>query len=238
MKRRDLDRSKRVLVEKRDEISVTIARAESPIPAAGGYRGDTVDQANANTEAELQIHLHQTDARGKRDRAMLALLLGCGLRRSELVMLKSHQVQKREDHWVIVDLVGKARHVRTVPIPPWVKEDLDAWTSAAGIREGKLFRSVRKNGAVWGSGVTQNVVWYVVKKCAQRAGIDRIAPHDLRRSCARLCHSAGGELEQIQFLLGHISVQTTERYVGCKQRLDKAVNDRIELGTAKSAELP
>ena len=176
--------------------------------------------------------------RGKRDRAMLALLLGCGLRRSELVMLKSHQVQKREDHWVIVDLVGKARHVRTVPIPPWVKEDLDAWTSAAGIREGKLFRSVRKNGAVWGSGVTQNVVWYVVKRCAQRAGIDRIAPHDLRRSCARLCHSAGGELEQIQFLLEHISVQTTERYVGCKQRLDKAVNDRIELGTAKSAELP
>jgi site-specific recombinase XerD len=86
--------------------------------------------------------------------------------------------------------------------------------------------------------VTQNVVWYVVKKCAQRAGIDGLAPHDLRRSCARLCHSAGGELEQIQFLLGHISVQTTERYVGCKQRLDKAVNDRIELGTAKSAELP
>ena len=63
MKRRDLDRSKRVLVEKRDEISVTIAGAESPIPAAGGYRGDTVDQANANTEAELQIHLHETDLR-------------------------------------------------------------------------------------------------------------------------------------------------------------------------------
>lgn len=115
---------------------------------------------------------------------------------------------------------------------------MDAWISSAGIREGKLFRSIRKDGAVWGLGVTQNVVWYVVKKCAQRAGIDRLAPHDLRRSCARLCHSAGGELEQIQFLLGHISVQTTERYVGCKQRLDKAVNDRIELGTVKSAELP
>jgi integrase len=131
---------------------------------------------------------------------------------------------------VIVDLVGKARHVRTVPIPPWVKEDVDAWTSAAGIREGMLFRSIRKDGVVWGLGVTQNVVWYVVKKCAQRAGIGRLAPHDLRRTCARLCHSAGGELEQIQFLLGHISVQTTERYVGCKQQLNKAVNDRIELG--------
>jgi site-specific recombinase XerD len=53
--------------------------------------------------------------RGKRDRAMLALLLGCGLRRSELVTLKSDQVQQREDHWVIVDLVGKARHVPPYP---------------------------------------------------------------------------------------------------------------------------
>ena len=52
-------------------------------------------------------------------------------------------------------------------------------------------------------------------------------PHDLRRSCARLCHDSGGELEQIQFLLGHVSVQTTERYIGCKQRLRVAVNDRL-----------
>ena len=78
-----------------------------------------------------------------------------------------------------------------------------------------------------GSGVTQNVVWYVVKGCAKLAGIDKLAPHDLRRSCARLCHSAGGEIEQIQFLLGHASVQTTERYIGCKQKLGQAVNDRI-----------
>ena len=106
---------------------------------------------------------------------------------------------------------------------------MDVWISAAGIREGKLFCSIRKDGAVWGLGLTQNVVWYVVKKCAQRAGIDRLAPHDLRRSCARLCRDAGGELEQIQFLLGHISVQNKERYVGCKQQLNKAVNDRIEL---------
>ena len=78
--------------------------------------------------------------------------------------------------------------------------------------------------------MTQNVVWYAVKSCAKRAGIDKLAPHDLRRSCARMCHVAGGELEQIQFLLGHASVQTTERYLGCKQRLSQAVNDRIGLG--------
>jgi site-specific recombinase XerD len=66
-----------------------------------------------------------------------------------------------------------------------------------------------------------------VKEYAAKIGVSKLAPHDLRRSCARLCHEAGGELEQIQFLLGHVSVQTTEKYLGCKQRLRGAVNDRI-----------
>lgn len=166
--------------------------------------------------------------RGKKDSAMLGLLLVCGLRRSELVALELDQIQQREEHWVIVDLVGKAGHVRTVPVPFWVKTAIDTWTSAATIAEGRLFRSIRKNGVRWGRGLTQNVVWYVVKECAERARIDKLPPHDLRRSCARLCHAAGGELEQIQFLLGHATVQTTERYVGCKQKLSHAVNDRIE----------
>ena len=69
----------------------------------------------------------------------------------------------------------------------------------------------------------------MVKAAAKRAGINKLAPHDLRRSCARFCHSSGGELEQIQFLLGHASVQTTERYLGCKQKLRQAVNDNLGL---------
>jgi DnaK suppressor protein len=63
MNRRDLDRYKRMLLESQSEMSVTSAEAKSPIPAAGGHRGDPVDQASANTEAELQIQLHKTDAR-------------------------------------------------------------------------------------------------------------------------------------------------------------------------------
>ena len=66
------------------------------------------------------------------------------------------------------------------------------------------------------------------------AEIQNLAPHDLRRSCARLCHESGGELEQIQFLLGHASVLTTERYIGCKQRLSRAANDRITLHSENS----
>ena len=80
---------------------------------------------------------------------------------------------------------------------------------------------------IWGNGMSPKVLWDVVRVAAARAGIDKLAPHDLRRTCARLCHVAGGELEQIQFLLGHVSVQTTERYLGCKQKLRCAVNDRL-----------
>jgi hypothetical protein len=91
----------------------------------------------------------------------------------------------------------------------------------------KLLGKVSSAGKPWGDGVTEKLVWHVVKEFAARIGIDRVAPHDLRRTCARLCRAAGGELEQIQFLLGHISVQTTERYLGCTQRIAAAVNDRI-----------
>ena len=81
----------------------------------------------------------------------------------------------------------------------------------------------------WGDGITPKAIWHIVKAAAKRAGIREFAPHDLRRTCARLCHLAGGELEQIQFLLGHASVQTTERYLGCKQKLSQAVNDNLGL---------
>src|SRR5229473_1406083 len=173
--------------------------------------------------------------RGRRDGAMLGLLLGCGLRRSEVVGLRLDQLQLRESHWVIVDLVGKGGRLRTVPVPVWCKGLVDVWLRDSGVSEGKVFRRVLKNGARQDAGVTANVVWYAVKRCSKRAGIENLAPHDLRRSCARLCHGCGGELEQIQFLLGHASVQTTERYIGCKQNLKEAVNDRFGISVESDA---
>jgi site-specific recombinase XerD len=167
--------------------------------------------------------------RGKRDYAVLATLLGCGLRRSELIHLTVEDLQQRDGRWAIVDMVGKGSHVRTVPVPAWVKTAIDLWTVAAGIKTGRLFRCVNKTGSVWGESITEKVVWWAVREFARKANLEGLAPHDLRRTCARLCHEAGGELEQIQFLLGHESVQTTEKYLGCKQRLRVAVNDSIGL---------
>jgi site-specific recombinase XerD len=165
--------------------------------------------------------------KGKRDRAILAVLLGCGLRRRELADLEFTHLQQREEHWAIVDLIGKGGHIRTVPVPEWVKATIDQWVTAAGVSTGRLFRCVCRAGKTWGDMVSERVVWHVVKQYAKAVGFAQVAPHDLRRSCAKLCHTCGGELEQIQFLLGHVSVQTTERYLGCKQRIRGAVNDNI-----------
>ena len=142
-------------------------------------------------------------------------------------MRKLGHIQQREEHWAIVDLKGKAGHTRTIPMPGWVKNVVDQWIQAANITSGKLFRRVHKMGKPWGEKLTEKAVWHVVRQHAVKADIHKLAPHDLRRTCARLCYAAGGELEQIQFLLGHVSIQTTEKYLGCKQRIQGAVNDKI-----------
>jgi len=120
--------------------------------------------------------------KGKRDSALLALLLACGLRRHEAVTLTLDHLQQREDHWAIVDLVGKAGHVRTVPVPGCVKFEFQEWLNAAGIDRGKLFRRVHKVGKTWGDGMTEKSVWHIVKDSSKAIGLDKLAPHDLRRN--------------------------------------------------------
>jgi integrase len=147
--------------------------------------------------------------KGLRDRAILAVLLGCGLRRSEVAALTFAHVQQRDGRWCIVDLVGKHGRVRTAPMPNWVKVAIDAWTSAAVVANGRVFRPVNRADQAGGEVLSEKVVWQLIKPYAETAGVPGIAPHDLRRTCAKLCRAGGGELEQIQLLLGHASVQTT-----------------------------
>jgi integrase len=151
----------------------------------------------------------------------------CGLRRAELASLRAEDIQIRQGHRAIVDLVGKGNHVRTVPMPIWVQKyrrqvaqsRADKYRTnlqdCQSSRNSLGKRHLRERRLVRGS------------NCAQRLEFEHLAPHDLRRTCAKLCHVNGGELEQIQFLLGHASVLTTERYLGCKQNLEKPVNDRF-----------
>ena len=144
-------------------------------------------------------------------------------------MLTFAHVQSRDGRWCIVDLVGKHGRIRTAPVPTWVKVAIDAWTSAAGVGDGRIFRGVNRADQVKGDRLGEKAVWQMLQQYAKAAGLAGIAPHDLRRTCAKLCRAAGGELEQIQMLLGHSLVETTERYLGTKQNLIYAPNDAIKL---------
>jgi integrase len=104
--------------------------------------------------------------RGKRNYAILAMLIGCGLRRGELLGLRVDTIELREGRWIVANLMGKAGHVRTVPIPAWVKSAIDEWKAASGIMEGPIFRSINKMGRVWGSGMT-------AKGCCGRSFVKR-----------------------------------------------------------------
>jgi integrase len=119
--------------------------------------------------------------------------------------------------------------VRTVAVPVWGKQAINAWTTAAGIEEGKLLRPVLKSGKVVGESLSDWAVWSVVEQSAKEIGIQRFGAHDLRRTCTKLCRKNSGDLEQIKFLLGRSSIQTTERYLGSEQEIAIAVNDNLGL---------
>lgn len=175
--------------------------------------------------------------KGLRDRALLAVLLGCGLRRSEAAALTFVDIQQREGRWVVVDLVGKGNRVRTVPMPSWAKAAIDAWAQQAGIADGyldrmntgRVFRSVHRHGALDGESMTAQAIADVVKEYAERCGLKGLAAHDLRRTFAKLAHQGGSGLDQIQLSLGHASIRTTERYLGLEQDLHDAPCDRLGL---------
>ena len=126
--------------------------------------------------------------KGKRDRALLAVLVGCGLRRKEATALAVEHIQLRDARWVIVDLIGKGGRVRTVPMPSWAKNAIDAWITAAGIDSGLIFRSINKRGLVTGNSMTARSIFDVVKMFGLRIGVPNVAPHDLRRTFAKLAH--------------------------------------------------
>lgn len=169
-----------------------------------------------------------TTVKGLRDRAILAILVGCGLRREECAGLTVGHIQQREGRWVIVDLVGKRSKTRSVPMPAWCKFAIDSYLLAAGIADGPLFRSVRRGDHITGQGMTAQAIFDVVRTYAGEIGVD-VRPHDLRRTFAKLAHKGSAPIEQIQLSLGHSSVQTTEKYIGVQQDLSSAPCDMLGL---------
>jgi integrase len=178
---------------------------------------------------ELLAVPDRSTLKGKRDYVIIALLVGCALRRRELASLTIEDIQLREGRWVIIDLCGKGGRIRTVAVPIWVKQGIEVWMAAANIEKGRLLRPLSKSSKIVGDELGDWAIWSVVEQSSKQIGIEHFGAHDLRRTCARLCRKNGGDLEQIKFLLGHSSIQTTERYLGSEQEIVIAVNDNLGL---------
>jgi len=181
----------------------------------------TLDQA----ERLLDLPDGKTQ-KGKRDRALLALLVGCGLRRQELAGLRISDIQQRDGRWCIVDLAGKGNRIRTVPMPPWTKAAIDEWLAVAGFSTGLVLGAVNKGDRIAGQGMSAQSIYEVVEAYGNDLG-ESLAPHDVRRTFAKLAHKGRAPLEQIQITLGHASIQTTERYLGVEQDLTDAPCDHL-----------
>ena len=208
-----------------DPMAAEGIRRVKGVKAAGVKLGNWLTREQAQTLIQTP---DPSTLKGLRDRAILAIMLGGGLRRSEIAKLKVDDIQQREGRWVILDLVGKGNRVRTVPIPAWVKLTIDYWLDAAGIRGDRLFRPVNKSGRLYGDELTPQAIYNVVAHYSELAGFV-VAAHDLRRTFARLAHHGGAALDQIQLTLGHASIQTTERYLGIRQDLHHAPCDVLGL---------
>jgi site-specific recombinase XerD len=200
-------------------------RDVSGIPQRGARAGNWLTRAQAQALLDAP---DTTTTKGRRDRALLALLLGCALRRAEAIALTVAHLQQRDGRPVIIDLRGKHGRVRTVPVPLWVEQAVTDWRTLAGITEGPILRAVNRHGSVSPNALSPQAVLQLVACYGRQIGVT-LQAHDTRRTCAKLCRTAGGDLEQIQLLLGHASILTTERYLGTRQNLSDAPNDRIGL---------
>ena len=201
-------------------------RAVKGVPFRGRRTGNWL------TKEDAQRWLNAPDTKtlkGVRDRALLAILIGCGLRRAEAAILSFHHIEQREGRWAIVDIVGKRDKVRTVPMPSWAKACVDSWKTVARLEEGFVFRRVNKGDNLMGESITPQAIRDIVNSYALKLENKGIAPHDLRRTFAKLAHKGGSSIDQIQLSLGHDSIQTTEKYLGVEQDLTDAPCDHLGL---------
>jgi site-specific recombinase XerD len=222
----------RKLATEAEDNGLIDSRVANGIRAVRGIPQRGTRTGNWLTKEEAQMWLECPDIRtlkGLRDRAILSVLIGCGLRRAEVSILAFVHIQQRESRWAIVDIVGKRDKMRTIPMPSWAKSAIDSWVYAAGIKEGFLFRRVNKGDNLMGESITEQAIYNIVASYAKKLESQGIAPHDLRRTFAKLAHKGGSPIDQIQLSLGHDSIQTTEKYLGVEQDLTDAPCDHLGL---------
>jgi site-specific recombinase XerD len=167
---------------------------------------------------------------GRRDWIILAVLLGAGLRRSEMASLDfdhiKRQPTKNGQMRGVLDVTGKGAKQRVIPISKLLEDGLNEWQKETG--EGRVARAVNKSGTINGS-LSDHAVNDIVKKYGALIGLPELEAHDCRRTFSRLGYEAGVPVEQISKLLGHESIETTLTYLGLDIDIESTVSDFIPL---------
>jgi len=131
--------------------------------------------------------------------------------------------------WGIIDLRGKGGRIRTVAVPIWVKQGIEAWTAAAKIDKGRLLLPLSKSGKIVGDELGDWAIWSVVEQSSKQIGIEHFGAHDLRRTCPKLCRKNGGDLEQINSCSATLRSRQPNAISARRQDIEIAVNDNLGL---------
>ena len=178
-------------------------------------------------QAQELLALPEGNLMGMRDKALLGLLVGSGLRRFELAKLKVDHLGYEQDRPAILNIVGKKLRVRSIPLAEWTWDLTWDWLETAGIDEGPVIRGFYKGGKkIRPHGISTQAINDIVMKYGEMMGLE-LHPHDLRRTFARLAFDGGSSVEQIQISLGHADAKTTYVYLGLDQNFEDAPADHL-----------
>ena len=181
----------------------------------------------SGAEVKKLMALPGRDIVGERDRVLLGLLVGAGLRREELVSLAFDDIKPQGERMVVEVKHGKGDKPRVVPISPALARLIDAWGERIG-RQGRIVRSLGMAREL-GKSMTGAAVAGVVKRYGAKLGKPGLAPHDLRRTFAQLGLDAGVPIQQISVVLGHANIATTQRYLNLALDLSSTVSDFVPI---------
>jgi site-specific recombinase XerD len=178
-------------------------------------RGERLPAGREVTAGELRAifevcRADKSVARGRRDAALLGLLYGCGLRRSEAVAIEVADIDVEKSSAAVRKAKGDKQ--RVVFMPVGTLRAIKAWLQVRGEGPGPLVTPVRKGGTVIVCSMNGQSVEKILRRRAREAGLQTLSPHDMRRSHISHLLEAGADIATVQKMAGHASVTTTSRY--------------------------
>jgi integrase len=209
------------------EVPAGLSRVKAPKAETGQRAGTWLTQDEIRQLLRgLRSAESGNPAMIARNTAIVTLMVTCGLRRDEVAAAVWSDVARQGRNFIL-RVHGKGEKLRTVKLPDMALQALDRWRIHHPLPEGNrsIFTRIWKGGTITTTGLTDKAIWIVIQQAAKAAGLQRISPHDLRRSFARGAYEAGVSFELIRQSLGHSSIATTERYVNSVLELDRAATD-------------